>query len=185
MRIRYGHFEFMVMPFRLTNAPSVFMDLMNRVFHKYLELFVVGFIDDILVYSTNHQEHEEYLKKVLDILREGKLFAKLKKCEVWLKKVSFLGHVISGEGIEVDPSKIEVVVNWEKPTNVHEICSFLGLASYYQRFVEGFSVLSRPLTALTKKNTRYAWSDKCEESFQEDKKRLVSAPILTLPSNKE
>jgi hypothetical protein len=81
MRARYGHFEFMVMPFGLTNAPFVFMDLINRVFHKYLDLFVVVFIDDILVYSTNHQEHEEHLKKVLDILREGKLFAKLKKCE--------------------------------------------------------------------------------------------------------
>jgi hypothetical protein len=185
MRTRYGHFEFVVMPFGLTNAPSVFMKLMNMVFHKYLDLFVVVFIDDILVYSTNHQEHEEHLKKVLDILREEKLFAKLKKCEFWLKKVSFLGHVISGEGIEVDPSKIEAVVNWEKPTNVHEICSFLGLAGYYRRFVEGFSVLSGPLTALTKKNARYVWSDKCEESFQELKRRLVSAPILTLPSDKE
>jgi hypothetical protein len=93
----YGHFEFMVMPFGLTNAPFVFMDLMNMVFHRYLDLFVVMFIDDILVYSTNHQEHEEHLKKVLDNLREGKLFAKLKKCEFWLKKVSFLGHVIFGE----------------------------------------------------------------------------------------
>jgi hypothetical protein len=111
MRTRYGHYEFVVMPFGLTNAPSVFMDLMNRVFHKYLDLFVVVFIDDILVYSTNHQEHEEHLKKVLDILREEKLFAKLKKCEFWLEKVSFLGHVISGEGIEVDPSKIEAVVH--------------------------------------------------------------------------
>jgi hypothetical protein len=185
MRTRYDHFEFVVMPFGLTNAPSVFMELMNRVFHKYLDLFVVVFIDDILVYSTNHQEHEEHLKKVLDILREEKLFAKFKKCEFWLEKVSFLGHVISGEGIEVDPSKIEAVVNWEKPTNVHEIRSFLGLAGYYRRFVEGFSVLSGPLTALTKKNARYVWSDKCEESFQELKRRLVSAPILTLPSDKE
>jgi hypothetical protein len=110
IRTRYGHYEFMVMPFGLTNAPSVFMDLMNRVFHNYLDQFVVVFIDDILVYSTNHHEHGEHLKKVLDILREKKLFAKLKKCEFWLKKVSFLGHVVSGDGIEVDPSKIEVVV---------------------------------------------------------------------------
>jgi hypothetical protein len=131
----------MVMPFGLTNAPSVFMDLMNRVFHNYLDQFVVVFIDDILVYSTNHHEHGEHLKKVLDILREKKLFAKLKKCEFWLKKVSFLGHVVSGDGIEVDPSKIEAVVKWERPTNVHEIRSFLGLASYYRRFVKGFSTL--------------------------------------------
>jgi len=129
------------------------MDLMNKVFYKYLDWFVVVFIDDILVYSTNQYEHTEHLQKVLDILREKKLFAKLKKCEFWLKKISFLGHVISGDGIEVDPSKIEVVVKWERPTNAHEIRSFLGLAGYYRRFVEGFSVLSRLLTALTKKNT--------------------------------
>jgi hypothetical protein len=110
IRTQYGHHEFIVMPFGLTNAPSVFMDLMNRVFHKYLDQFVVVFIDDILVYSTSHHEHVEHLKKILDILREKKLFAKLKKCEFWLKKVSFLGHVVLGDGIEVDPSKIEVVV---------------------------------------------------------------------------
>jgi hypothetical protein len=185
IRTRYGHYEFLVMPFGVTNAPSVFMDLMNRVFHKYLDWFVVVFIDDILIYSTNQQEHAKHLKKVLDILREKKLFAKLKKCEFWLEKVSFLGHVISGDGIEVDPSKIEAVVKWERPTNVHEIRSFLGLAGYYRRFVEGFSALSRPLTALTKKNTRYVWSDECEASFQELKRRLVTAPVLALPSDRE
>jgi hypothetical protein len=185
IRTRYGHYEFMVMPFGLTNAPSVFMDLMNRVFHKYLDQFVVVFIDDILIYSSNHHEHKEHLKKVLDILREEKLYAKLKKCEFWLEKVTFLGHVISGNGVEVDPSKIEAVVKWERPTNVQEIHSFLGFAGYYRRFVEGFSVLSGPLTALIKKNTRYVWNDECEASFQELKRRLVTAPVLTLPSNKE
>jgi len=151
IRTRYGHFEFLVMPFGVTNAPSVFMDLMNRVFHMYLDWFVAVFIDDILVYSTNHQDHGEHLKTVLRILREKKLYAKLKKCEFWLKEVSFLGHVISKDGRAVDPSKIEAVTNWERPTNVHEIRSFLGLAGYYWRFVEGFSKLSGPLTALTKK----------------------------------
>jgi hypothetical protein len=185
IRTRYCHYEFMVMPFGLTNAPSVFMDLMNQVFHKYLDQFVVVFIDDILVYSTNHHEHVEHLKKVLDILMEKKLFAKLRKCEFWLKKVSFLGHVISRDGIEVDPSKIETMVKWERPTNVHEIRSFLGLVGYYRRFVKGFSTLSGPLTALTKKHVHYVWSDECEASFQELKRRLVTAPILTLPSSKE
>jgi hypothetical protein len=158
IRTRYGHYEFMVMPFGVTNAPSVFMDLMNQVFHNYLDQFVVVFIDDILVYSTNHHEHGEHLKKVLDILREKKLFAKLKKCEFWLKKVSFLGHVVSADGIEVDPSKIEAVVKWERTTNIHEIRNFLGLAGYYRRFVKGFSTLSGPLTALTKKNVRYIYN---------------------------
>jgi len=117
------------------------------------------------------------LKTVLNVLREKQLFNKLKKCEFWMEKVSFLGHVISKDGIAVDPSKVEAVVNWERPTNVHEIRSFLGLAGYYQRFVEGFSNLSGPLTALTKKNAHFQWNDKCEASFQELKKRLVTAHV--------
>jgi hypothetical protein len=128
---RYDHYEFLVMPFGVTNAPSVFMDLINWVFHKYLDWFVVVFIDDILVYSSNHEDHGEHLKTVLGILREKKLFAKLKKCEFWLEKVSFLGHVISKDGVAVDPSKIEAVMNWERPTNVREIRSFLVLAGNY------------------------------------------------------
>jgi len=155
IRTRYGHCEFLVMPFGVTNAPSVFMDLMNRVFHKYLDQFVVVFIDDILVYSATHKDHEEHLKTVLNILREKKLFAKLKKCEFWMKEVSFLGHVISEAEVAVDPRKIEAVINWERPSNVNEIRSFLGLAGYYRRFVEGFSKLSGPLTTLTKKNAYF------------------------------
>lgn len=137
IQMRYGHYKFLVMSFRVTNVPSVFIDLMSRVFHMYLDFFMVVFIYDILVYSTNHQDHSEHLKTVLGILREKQMFAKLKKCELWLEKVSFLGPVISKDGIAVDPSKIEVVVMWERPTNVHEIYSFLGLAGYYRRFVEG------------------------------------------------
>jgi hypothetical protein len=117
------------------------------------------------------------LKTVLNVLREKQLFNKLKKCEFWMEKVSFLGHVISKDGIAVDPSKVEAVVNWERPTNVHEIRSFLGLAGYYRRFVKGFSNLSGPLTALTKKNAHFQWNDKCEASFQELKKRLVTAHV--------
>jgi hypothetical protein len=124
----YGHYEFLVMPFGVTNAPSIFMDLMNRVFHEYLDRFVVILIDDILVYSANHEDHGEHLKTVLGILRENKLFAKLKKCEFWLEKVSFLGHIISKERVAVDPSKIEALMNWERTSNVSEIRSFLGLA---------------------------------------------------------
>jgi len=114
-----------------------------------------------------------------------KLYAKLKKCEFWLEEVSFLGHVISKDGIAIAPSKIEAVTKWEHPTNVYKIQSFLGLAGYYQRFVEGFSKLLGPLIALTKKNTRFTWDDECEASFQELKQRLVSAPVLTLPMELE
>jgi len=185
IRTRYGHYEFLVMLFGVTNAPSVFMDLMNQVFHKYLDQFVVVFIGDILVYSATHEDHEEHLKTVMSLLRENKLFAKLKKCEFWLKEVSFLGHIISKDGVAVDPRKIEAVTSWERPSNVNEIRSFLGFAGYYRRFVEGFSKLSGPLTALTKKNARFIWSDECEECFQELKQRLVSAPVLTLPKESE
>ena len=134
------------MPFGLPNAPTVFMDLMNRVFHEYLDRFVFVLIDDILVYSKSQEEHEEHLRMVLQILRDKKLYAKLKKCEFWLNQVVFLGHVISRDGITVDPSKIEAIVNWDVPTNVSVVRSFLGLAGYYRRFVEGFSRIATPLT---------------------------------------
>jgi hypothetical protein len=122
---------------------------------------------------------------VLGILRKKKLFAKLKKCEFWLEKVLFLGHVISKDGVAVDPSKIEVVMNWKQPTNVSETRSFLGLVGYYQRFVECFSKLLGPLTVLTKKNAHFTWSNECEGCFQKLKRRLVSAPVLTLPRESE
>ena len=143
-KTRYGHYEFLVMPFGLTNAPIAFMDLMNRVFRPYLDHFVVVFIDDILVYSKDAQEHEHHLKIVLQILRENQLFAKLSKCDFWLKEVSFLSHIVSAKGIRVDPVKIEAVMNWKPPQNVTEVKSFLGLASYYRRFARGFSNKTRP-----------------------------------------
>ena len=114
-RTRYGHYEFLVMPIGLTNAPAAFMDLMNRVFHPYLDQFVVVFIDDILVYSKDAQEHEHHLRIVLQTLRENQLFANLSKCDFWLKKVSFLGHIVPAEGIRADPVKIEAIVNWKPP----------------------------------------------------------------------
>ena len=127
-RTRYGHYEFLVMSFGLTNAPAAFMDLMNRVFKEQLDKSVVVFIDDILVYSSNDKEHEEHLREVLQILRREKLYAKLSKCEFWLRSVSFLGHVISDKGIAVDPKKIEAIIEWPRPVNVSEVRSFLGLA---------------------------------------------------------
>jgi hypothetical protein len=182
-RTRYGHYEFLVMPFGLTNAPAAFMDLMNRVFQPYLDQFVIVFIDDILVYSKSQEEHERHLRIVLQTLQEKQLYAKFSKCEFWLEKVVFLGHVVSSEGIFVDPNKVEAVLNWSRPTNVAEIRSFLGLAGYYRRFVEGFSQIAAPLTHLTRKGVKFEWSNACEESFQELKQRLVTAPVLTIPSS--
>ena len=130
-RSRYGHFEFLVMPFGLTNAPAAFMDLMNRVFHPYLDKFVIVFINDILIYSPSKKKHGEHLRIVLQTLREHRLYAKFSKCEFWLPKVKFLGHIVSNDIVSVDPSKIEAVMDWQPPKNVFEVRSFLGLAGYY------------------------------------------------------
>jgi hypothetical protein len=145
-RIRYGHFEFKVMPFGLTNAPAAFMDLMNRVFRDFLDWFVVVFIDDVLVYSKTREEHAEHLRAVLSRLDSHDLFAKFDKCEFWLDEVQFLGHVISGKGVSVDPEKVRSVVEWKPPRSVTEIRSFLGLAGYYRRFIPSFSKIAGPMT---------------------------------------
>ena len=173
------------MPFGLTNAPAAFMDLMNRLFQPYLDRFVIVFIDDILVYSGSSEKHSEHLRIVLQTLRERQLYAKLSKCQFWLNKVAFLGHVISADGVSVDPQKIEAVVNWKPPKNVLEVRIFLGLAGYYRKFVEGFSRIAAPLTKLTRKDVKYDWVDACQQSFEELKSRLTSAPVLALPNGKD
>jgi len=177
----YVIYEYTIMSFGLTNAPAYFMYLMNKVFMDYLDKFVVVFIDDILVFSRNEEEHEEHLRLVLQRLRENQLYAKLSKCEFWLKEVSFLGHVISEGGVSVDPGKVKDVLEWEAPQNVCEIRSFLGMAGYYRRFIEGFSKIARPLTKLLEKGSRFVWTAECQASFDELKKRLTSAPVLIMP----
>ncbi|GJS00610.1 putative reverse transcriptase domain-containing protein [Tanacetum coccineum] len=181
-RTRYGHFEFTVMPFGMTNAPAIFMDLMNRVCKPYLDKFVIVFIDDILIYSKSEEEHEVHLKTILDLLKTEMLYAKFSKCEFWLKEVQFLGHVVNRNGIHVDPSKVESVKNWKTPESPTEIRSFLGLAGYYRRFIENFSKIAKPLTLLTQKNKAYVWGDKQDEAFQFLKEKLCNAPVLALPN---
>ena len=180
-RSRYGHYEYVVMPFGVTNAPAVFMDYMNRIFRPFLDKFVVVFIDDILIYSRTHEEHAEHLRLVLSVLKDKQLYVKLSKCEFWMNEVQFLGHVISAQGIVVDPAKVEAVVKWKSPKSATEIRSFVGLANYYRRFIEGFSKILAPLTQLTWKNQPFTLMDKCEDSFLELKRRLMSAPILVIP----
>ena len=148
-RTRYGHFEFIVIPFGLTNAPATFMDLMHRVFQPYLDQFVVVFVDDILIYSQSEEGHEDHLRIVLQALRDHQLYTKFSKCEFWLTEVKFLGHVVSASGVSVDPEKVEAVMSWERPKLVFEIRSFLGLERYYRRFVKDFSRLAAPMTRLT------------------------------------
>jgi hypothetical protein len=184
-RTRYGHYEYMVMPFGLTNAPAAFMDMMQRVFHDLLDSTVVVFIDDILIYSRSREEHEVHLRIVLQRLRDHQLFAKFSKCEFWLEKVAFLGHVILGEGLAVDSEKIRAVTDWKRPETVTEIRSFLGLAGYYRRFVLGFSQLAAPLTKLLHKGVKFEWGAPQDQSFEELKNRLVTAPVLAMPITDE
>ena len=181
-RTRYGHYEFLVMTFGLTNAPAAFMDLMNRVFLPYVDQFVVVFINDILVYSKDRENHDTHLRVVLETLRKEQLYAKLSKCEFWLNEVSFLGHIVSKEGIRVDPKKIEMVVEWKPPRNVTEVRSFLGLAGYYRRFVKGFSMIAAPMTRLLQKNVKFEWVEECQRSFDKLKAFLIEAPVLTQPT---
>ncbi|WVZ93886.1 hypothetical protein U9M48_039838, partial [Paspalum notatum var. saurae] len=174
---RYGHHEFTVVSFGLTNAPAYFMNMMNMIFMKELDQCVVVFIDDILIFSKTREEHEIVLEK----LRENQLYEKFSKCDFWLEKVAFLGHVLTAEGVSVDPEKVEAVSNWKTPHNATEIRSFLGLAGYYRRFMENFSKIAKPMTGLLKNNTPYEWDDKCEGSFQLLKEKLTTASVLTLP----
>ncbi|GJU19811.1 putative reverse transcriptase domain-containing protein [Tanacetum coccineum] len=184
-RTRYGHYEFQVMPFGLTNAPAVFMDLMNRVCKPYLDKFVIVFIDDILIYSKDEKEHEEHLKAILELLKKEQLYAKFSKCEFWIPKVQFLGHVIDSRGIHVDPAKIESIKDWASPKTPTEIRQFLGLAGYYRRFIEGFLKIAKSMTKLTQKGIKFDWGEKEENAFQLIKQKLCSAPILALPEGSE
>ena len=170
------------MPFGLTNAPVAFMDLMHRVFQPYLDPFFVVFVDDILIYSQSKWKHEYHLRIVLQLLRDHQLYAKLSKFKFWLTEVIFLRHVVSASGMSVDPEKVEVVMSWERPKSVFEIRSFLGLAGYYKRFIEDFSRVAAPMTRLTRKEDKFEWDDRCEEAFQELKRRLTSTPILIVPN---
>ncbi|GJW13252.1 putative reverse transcriptase domain-containing protein [Tanacetum coccineum] len=166
-RTRYGHYEFQVMKFGLTNTPLIFMDLMNRVCKPFLDKFMIVFIDDILIYSKNKKEHEEYLKAILELLKKEEL------------------HVIDSQGIDVDPAKIESIKDWASPKMPTEIRQFLGLAGYYQRFIEGFSNIAKPMTKLTQKKVMFVWGDKQEAAFQLLKQKLCSAPILALPEGRQ
>jgi hypothetical protein len=175
---RYGLYEYLVMSFCLTNAPAYFMYLMNSVFMPELDKFVMVFIDDILIYSKNLEDHAGHLHVVLQHLRDHHLYAKFSKCEFSLGTVKFLGHTISKDSIFVDPSKVQEVMDWKPPTSVHQICSFLGLAGYYHRFIPDFSWIAKPMTELLKKGVKFSWNEKCEEAFHTLRAHLTTAPVL-------
>jgi hypothetical protein len=171
---RYGLYEYLVMSFGLTNAPAHFMYLMNSVFMPELDKFVVVFIDDILIYSENEEDHVEHLRIVLTRLREHQL-----------REVPFLGHVLSDGGIMVDPTKVQEVLNWKAPISVHEVRSFLGLAGYYRRFIPDFSKIAKPMTRLLQKDTRFVWTPECDATFHQLRTLLTSAPVLVQPDIKK
>ncbi|GJZ26502.1 putative reverse transcriptase domain-containing protein, partial [Tanacetum coccineum] len=173
------------MPFGLTNAPAVFMDLMNRVCKPYLDKFVIVFIDDILIYSHNKEEHANHLRIILELLKKEKLYAKFSKCDFWIRIVQFLGHLIDSQGLHVDPAKIKAVKNWASPTTPTEIRQFLGLAGYYRRFIKEFSKIAKSLTELTQKNKKYIWGEDQESAFQLLKQKLCEALILALPEGND
>nr|GEU46417.1 putative reverse transcriptase domain-containing protein [Tanacetum cinerariifolium] len=174
-----------VMRFGLTNAHAVFMDLMNRMCKPYLDKFVIVFIDDILIYSKNEKEHKEHLMAIFELLKNEKLYAKFSKCKFWIPKVHFHGHVIDSRGIHVDPAKIESIKDWASPKTPTEIRQFLGLAGYYQRFIEGFTKFAKSTTKLTQKGIKFDWGEKEENAFQLIKQKLCNAPILALPKGRK
>ena len=181
-KTKHGLYEWLVMPFGLTNAPSTFMRLMNHVLRSFIGKFVVVYFDDILIYSKNLDEHILHIQSVLSVLRENKLYANLSKCTFCVESVNFLGFVVSSEGIKVDKSKVDAIISWPRPTTVHEVRSFHGLASFYRRFVKDFSSKAAPLNELVKKNVKFEWGEKQEQAFDQLKKDLTTAPVLALPN---
>lgn len=178
---RYGHFEFTVMCFGLTNAPATFQRLMNEVFAAHLDTFVVVYLDDILVYSKNPADHAKHLRLVLSALRQHKLYAKLSKCEFFLASVAYLGHLVGVNGISMDPGLLQSISDWPIPSNVHHVRSFLGLASYYRRFVDAFARIAVPLTELTKNDTKWRWASAEQSAFEQLKQSLITAPVVGNP----
>jgi hypothetical protein len=176
---RYRLFKYLVMSFRLTKLRPTY--LMNLVFMPELDKFVVVFIDDILIYSKNEEEHAQHLRIVLTRLREHQLYAKFSKCAFWLEEIQFLGHVLSANGIAVDPSKVKDILEWKPLTTVHQVRSFLGLASYYHRFILDFSKLMKPITSLLKNDTKFNWSSRCNEAFEQLTVLLTTTLVLAQP----
>jgi hypothetical protein len=182
---RYGHYDFVVVPFGLTNAPATFMCLINNVLNKFLDKYVLVFIDDILIYSNNREEHEGHLRLVLQVLREHQLYAKFNKCDFFQKQIHYLGHVMFEERVVVDPDKIMSIMEWPTPKDVSDIRSFMGLAGYYRIFIKGFSKIGCPITTLQKKGKKFLWKKQCEERFQTLKHLLNHAPMLKITDTED
>ena len=179
-RTMYGHFEFLVLPFGLANALATFMHIMHSIFREQLGDYIIIFLDDILVYSKGVEEHAAHVRQTLRILWQHRLYAKVSKCVFFQSRVEYLGHVVSLEGLSPDPAKVQAMRNWKVPESVIEICSFLGLAGYYCRFIPQFVRIAAPLTNLNRKNHPFTWFLREGEAFQQLKNALLHAPNLRL-----
>lgn len=183
-RTRYGHYEFLVLPFGLTNAPATFMHLMHQTFRKFLDEFVLVFLDDILIFSNTLEEHERHVRQVLEVLRKEKLYAKESKCEFFKDEVEFLGHIVGRNGIRMMQDKVEAVKAWPVPARVTDVRAFLGTAGYYRKFIKDFSKISAPLSDLTKDDVKFIWGPEQQQSFELLKQAIVEGPVLILPDPK-
>ncbi|KAI7411517.1 hypothetical protein KC336_g12012 [Hortaea werneckii] len=179
-RTRFGLYEYLVMPFGLTNAPATFQAYINNVLRKYLDVFVVVYLDDILVYSKTYEDHVQHVRKVLQALKDAHLRVKPGKTEFHKPEVKFLGYIVSREGLKMDSKKIEAITSWPKPTTVKEVQSFLGFANFYRQFIAGYSQVATPLTNLTKKEQAFEWTQEAKQAFQELKTRFSTEPILVI-----
>ncbi|GBG70548.1 hypothetical protein CBR_g6674 [Chara braunii] len=180
-RSRFGHYEFTVMPFSLTNAPATFQTAMNDIFRDILEEYVLVYLDDILVYSRTLEDHLRHLRDVLQRLRKQGFYAKLSKCRFAQRKVDFLGHHVSDQGLHMDDAKITAIAKWSVPTSAKQLCSFLGLTSYYSNFIQGYARYSYVLTStLLRKNPPWFWTPLCEDAFRALKKAVTCASVLRL-----
>ena len=159
-----------------------FYETDEQILRPFINQFVVVYFDDILVYSSSEEDHLRHVKAVLQALRDNQVYANLKKCEFHTNSVTFLGYIVSSQGLQVDESKIEAIISWEPPQSVPEMRRFLGLCGFFRRFIKDFSVIASPLTSLLKKNSKYMWSPKCQQAFDDLKRRLMTAPILALPN---
>ncbi|XP_075473251.1 uncharacterized protein LOC142504012 [Ascaphus truei] len=181
-RTRYGHYEYLVMPFGLCNVPATFQHLINDVLRELLDQFVVAYLDDILVFSDNIMDHQRHVRIVLERLRKYKLYIKLEKCEFEKTSMQFLGYIISPEGLSMDPGKIQAVVEWPIPRNEKDIQRFVGFANFYRRFIKNFSGIIAPITQLTQKEFPFKWSPEADAAFEQLKSLFTSAPILIHPN---
>jgi len=176
-----GHYEFRVMVFGLSGAPSTFQKAMNSTLAPLLRKYVLVFFDDILIYSNSYAEHLEHIQQVLQLLQQDQWKVKLSKCAFAQRQVTYLGHVISEHGVATDPGKVSAVMNWPVPANVKVLRGFLGLAGYYRKFVRHFGIIAKPLTELLKKGVVYVWTSEHQRAFQTLQQALSSAPIFALP----